>query len=856
MKRIFLFFTLALTSFMLPELASATHIMGHNFQFTCINSCTTRVEFVVYRDCIGSSSLPANFAWAPLQTPCATPVAASAVSAQLVTEVTPVCPGTNTTCLTGTVPGVQEYYFFQDFDMCAAGGCQFNVTWSLCCRNGAITSGASNQSSFNGATMYDNSQSTCNNSPVFTSIPIFYICAGQNTIGHQGAYDPDGDSLSYSLQSCLVSAGTPVNYNPGYSATAPLGPTWNVSLDPQSGELSFLANPGGLEVGVLCIEVDEYRNGQLIGTLWRDVQVRVMSCGTNVNPQLDMLTNNTAGTLFGDTIFIPAAGNNFCFDMQFSDPDLNQNLTVYWDENIPGATFSDASNATIQDTITGTAPVARFCWTPAQNGVYNFLATVEDDDCPFPGWQDRLITVIVGNYGVFATAIPQGCLQYQLTAVASGGTPPYTYSWTGTGGISTNPNNNQAAFPHTFASTGTYTYSVTVTDQGTFNQTTTGTIVVPTVPPITLIGQSGAVDQCRASTLYLEAPAGYVSYLWSNWDTTRSISTTLPGNYSVVVTDSQGCTFSDTIVALLDTTTTAVLGLAFTHDTLPLVNTKIYMVFYNPVDSSLIAGDSTYTDSSGVYSFGCVPIADDVYLKAAPDSAAYPNNMPTYHFSSLTWQGADNYQYASQNWPVNILCQYGNNPGGPGFIGGLISQGANKRTDPVVDLELWLVNPQGQAIAHTTTNADGYFRFPNLGYDNYTIWVDKPHVDNAVGPEVMINAGLPVQDSLPLVLHTTWLEWMQATGLSNDATNFHSFEVHPNPFKDAFELEFTLESAADIRVELMDMQGRSMVEVDLGMMPGGAHSLEHPGAKGLTPGIYFLKVQAGDQTFVRKLLKL
>ncbi len=46
---------------------------------------------------------------------------------------------------------------------------------------------------------------------------------------------------------------------------------------------------------------------------------------------------------------------------------------------------------------------------------------------------------------------------------------------------------------------------------------------------------------CNEESVSLSAPAGYVSYLWSNGSTQESITTDLPGGYSVSVTNDEGC---------------------------------------------------------------------------------------------------------------------------------------------------------------------------------------------------------------------------------------------------------------------------------------------------------------------------
>ncbi|MEM7036736.1 MAG: hypothetical protein AAF570_07140, partial [Bacteroidota bacterium] len=253
-----------------------------------MNNCTTRVELKIYRDCSGASTVTNNITWNPITAGCSAPTPISAWSTQVTTEVTPLCPTIVTQCSSPNAPvnGVEEYSWFRDYDICSQPNCEFEVAWSTCCRNAAITSlaNASSNSMYNYMTV-NTGVTPCNNSPVYTRLPLFYACNGQSYNVHQGAFDPDGDSLVFSLSPCYnTNSSTPVTYSTGYSPTQPLGPTWNVSLDPVSGMLTILPNPGSLVVGVVCIQVEEYRNGQLIATNMRDVQVIIISCPPNNNP--------------------------------------------------------------------------------------------------------------------------------------------------------------------------------------------------------------------------------------------------------------------------------------------------------------------------------------------------------------------------------------------------------------------------------------------------------------------------------------------------------------------------------------------------------------------------------------------
>ena len=833
----------------------ASHSMAQEFTYECVGNCSYRIYNRGYRDCSGVVTMALNnITFTPVSgTNCGTPVLTTGwMSQNQVIEVTPICPNTPSNCTNGTIRGVEELLNYATYDFCSTS-CAFNVSWNLCCRNSAITSGAANASHYTSETMIDPTLTTCNNSPTFTSLPVFYVCLGDTTIVNQGCYDADGDSIVYTLAPCYSSANNQVNYNPGYSPAQPLGPNWNVTLNPFTGDVTLIPTPGAIEVGVFCILVQEYRNGNLIGQLWRDVQVGTINCAGNSNPNIDSMVVISNGTASGNDITGLAAGSQMCVDFYATDADVAQIIKLYWDGNITGGSFFDPGNITVTDTIlaatAGSGVVGRFCFTPSLPGRYQFMVTAEDNSCPFAGYEDQFINIYVGGKGMTANAVQNTCLEYTFSATPIGGTGPYTYAWSGTGGFS-----SSAASPtHTYPSAGTYTWSVTVTDTSGFNQTASGSITVNNVSQGSLVQPFGNLD-CQPDSLQLTASGpGMGSYLWSTGETTASIWVYSSGTYGVAFTDANGCITVDT-VQVQDSITNVLEGIALDYWLGSLQNTNVYLISYNSVDSSLSAVDSTLTDSLGFFRFECLPNNMTYYLKATPDSAVYPNTLPTYSDSALVWQDAVGYTIPTNQF-APILCRAGVNPGGPGFIGGLISQGANKTGDPIADLRLFLMDDQGNPVGYTDTDVNGYFSFPNLAQGTYSVWVDKPFVDNALAPEIELGPQTLQQDSLAIILHPTWLELMAPTTERVTFLEEGAFQVFPNPFTDQIRIDLKLAATTEVIVVLHDAQGRIITELALGQLTAGTHQWTLNEWSRLPAGLYLAEVQAGNSRSIQKLIK-
>ena len=122
-----------------------------------------------------------------------------------------------------------------------------------------------------------------NNSPKLLNPPIDNGCVGFPFYHNPGAYDVDGDSLAYELVYCR---GIDGNFIGGYSYP---NASVSFSIDPITGTLSWL-NPTMVGEYNVAIIIKEYRNGVLVGSITRDMQITIAACN-NVPPIIESLND-------------------------------------------------------------------------------------------------------------------------------------------------------------------------------------------------------------------------------------------------------------------------------------------------------------------------------------------------------------------------------------------------------------------------------------------------------------------------------------------------------------------------------------------------------------------------------------
>ena len=240
-------------------------------------------------------------------------------------------------------------------------------------------------------------------------------------------------------------------------------------------------------------------------------------------------------------------------------------------------TSSAALTATISSTpatcfggATGTATVVPSGGAPA----YTYLWS------PGGGTNSTATGLIAGNYSVTVTD-QNGCIATQTinvaqptlvtatpsgtnitcngtnngtaTVVASGGTAPYSYSWTPGGGTGA-----------TISNLGAVTYTVTVTDNKGCQKTASYIVTQPTTLTASITGS--AMVNCNggnngSATVTVGGGTPVYTYSWApSGGTGATASNLIAGNYTVTVTDAHNCTATANVVITQPTLLTATIN--------------------------------------------------------------------------------------------------------------------------------------------------------------------------------------------------------------------------------------------------------------------------------------------------------
>ena len=289
-----------------------------------------------------------------------------------------------------TAPPGLEQYVYRGLITLPKACSDWNFSYNLCCRNRDITT----LNNPGGTGIYvestlNNVAAPCNSSPIFYNPPAPFICTNQPYIFNTGTTDPDGDQLVHLLIPARNNNGSQVNYKNSFSGTSPIKSNPAPVLNSANGV--FSVNPTQVQVGVLAVKVNEYRNGTLIGSVSRDVQIRVVAC-TNSNRVPNFRTPDSVknAVQINTQRMEVCVGDSLTFQITATDPDQNQNL-IMTDSLKPAGSFF-TTFPTKGNPITG-----YFAWKPTVNdiGIHPVVFVAQDSSCPINGVQTYVINLVV-----------------------------------------------------------------------------------------------------------------------------------------------------------------------------------------------------------------------------------------------------------------------------------------------------------------------------------------------------------------------------------------------------------------------------------------------------------------------------
>ncbi|MFH2096087.1 MAG: PKD domain-containing protein, partial [Bacteroidota bacterium] len=202
---------------------------------------------------------------------------------------------------------------------------------------------------------------------------------------------------------------------------------------------------------------------------------------------------------------------------------LNNNPTP----NITGSLSFCTGGSTILDAGAG---YSAYVWSPSGttqtisvNTAGNYSVTVTDaNGCT---GTDQVDVTVAANLSPSITGVLAICSGASTTLDAGGGYS--TYNWS-TGSTS-----------QTISVSTAGTYTVTVSDASGCTGTDQVDVTTNTNPSPSI---TGALSFCTGNSTTLDAGGGYTAYLWSTGSTNQTINVTTAGNYTVTVSDANGCT--------------------------------------------------------------------------------------------------------------------------------------------------------------------------------------------------------------------------------------------------------------------------------------------------------------------------
>ena len=357
------------------------------------------------------------------------------------------------------------------------------------------------------------------------------------------------------------------------------------------------------------------------------------------------------------------------------------------------------------------------------------------------------------------------------------------------------------------------------------------TVSVPTV--------TATVATATCGSLVTLTAGGAVSYSWAPSTglscTACGTTTTTPSTsitYTVIGTDGSGCT--NTATASVDGNN---ISGHITYTGVPTDVFEVWLIQFNPADSSITATDSTNScmDSGIPYFEFSDPIPGNYLVKAkldgtVPGTSGY---IPTYSSSTPYWYlGASDAHTTSADL-MDITMVYGTVPPGPGFISGFVYAGAGRGTSgdaPDPGMLVYLKNTSGTIITYTYTDVTGAYTFSGIANGSYIIYPEDYKYYTTPSAIITLTPSNEIINAVDFKRHTSFGTITPNTTAIPSVSNTTELNYYPNPTTGILNianntlLSLGSNASQTANVVVTDITGNIVYKTNININPGQKYS--------------------------------
>ena len=265
-------------------------------------------------------------------------------------------------------------------------------------------------------------------------------------------------------------------------------------------------------------------------------------------------------------------------------------------------------------------------------------------------------------------------------------------------------------------------------------------------------------------------------------------------------------------------TANKIAGVIHWDSTLGLIQAgfKVWLIEHDAVANTLTAIDSLTTNGSFTAYYEFNNVASGSYRTKAAllgNGTSWSTTfIPTYHQSSLYWSSATVINHTGgTSAGRDIIMQTGAPTTGPGFIGGSITQGANKGTaNGIPDVLVMLRDAAtNDLVKFTYTDNNGDYSFSDLPIGTYNIYPEKMNYTTTS------SATLAITSTMHQITNINFGETAdeikpKVTSVKNIAASSF-FNIYPNPTEGVINISWKGNANGEAVISILDISGRTVV---------------------------------------------